>query len=111
MKRLLRHPSRVALSEWLTGEGDAGIDAHIGTCDRCALVLEGLDESGFEHSALGDALAAALAPPTGLTDRLEKKVISKLSNREMLDIIVDLFGAGLDTTKILLSEDDPRDSH
>ena len=42
-----------------------------------------------------------------LADRLEKRVTAKLSSRPVLNVVVDLFGAGFETTRLLFIEDDP----
>jgi len=103
-----RHPTDDALMHWLADEGepDEKVDAHLDSCDRCAEVVEGL-ASG--DKAIGDALALVLAPPPDLTDRLEQKVAASLSSRQIIDVVADLFGAGFETSRLLLSEENNDD--
>ncbi len=104
-----RHPKRRALQAWLAGDTPpqegAELDAHLASCRQCAATLEDLDATG--DLAIGDALAAVLAPPTGLSDRLERKVTARLDSRVVFDVVSDLFGAGLETSRLLLTEEPP----
>jgi hypothetical protein len=98
-----RHPGNVALGRWLAGGSDNDVERHVDSCQRCASVLEDLDESaGLE---IGDALAQALAPPDDLTERLVAGVNARLSSRQVMGVVADLFGAGIETTRLLLIED------
>ncbi len=100
-----RHPSTAVLDGWLNGEGDADLDLHIGSCSRCAALLEELDATdGGPDSSLGESLALALAPPEGLSERLEEGIADRLSSREVLDVVADLFGAGLQSAALILTE-------
>ncbi|MDH3679269.1 MAG: hypothetical protein OEV40_04885 [Acidimicrobiia bacterium] len=99
----LRHPNRDTLVRWLNGESDANLDLHVDTCQRCASNLEALESDA--ESDIGDALAEALAPPDDLTARLTEGVAAKLSSRQVMDVVADLFGAGLETTRLLLIEE------
>ncbi len=99
----LRHPRTTALQEWLLGAVDDDVEDHVGTCQRCATALEELDTQ--EEVAIGDALAEALAPPEDLTERLVAGVNARLSSRQVMGVIADLFGAGIETTRLLLIED------
>ena len=54
----LRHPGKVALQQWLAEGDDVDVDRHVGTCQRCAAILEELDASG--EAPIGEALAEAL---------------------------------------------------
>jgi anti-sigma factor RsiW len=103
----LRHPSRSVLQDWLTGEieatSTAGVERHLDVCARCAATLEALEPQ--PESRIGDALAIVLAPPADLAQRLEQGVAAKLSSRQMMEVVADLFGAGLETTRLLLIED------
>jgi hypothetical protein len=55
-------------------------------------------------------LAVALASPPDLTQRLERAVAAKLSSRQIMEVMADLFGAGVETTRLLLMEDVDDDS-
>ena len=83
-----RHPSKKTLREWLAGEGSSEIDAHLDTCQRCSETLEQLD--GSDDLDIGDALAAILAPPSDLSDRLERRVAARLDSRMMFGVVTDL---------------------
>jgi len=101
-----RHPNRRALRAWLAGEPSDGLDTHLASCRRCAGILEELDAEG-DPTAIGDALALVLAPPSDLSARLERRVTARLDSRVMFDVVSDLFGAGVETTRLLLTEDPP----
>lgn len=103
-----RHPSMVDLRQWLAsdgGEPDDTITEHIDSCSRCASLLEELESQDEPNPNLGEALSAALAPPTDLTDRLMEAVSNQLSSRQMLGVVADIFGAGLQTSRMLLVEE------
>ena len=93
----------MVLEQWLAGdERVADVDRHVTTCQQCATELETIEAP--TGSSIGDALAEALAPPAGLAERLESGVTERLTSRQVLDIVADLFGAGLETTRLLLIE-------
>jgi hypothetical protein len=100
-----RHPSRKALREWLEGTEpvNAKVDAHIANCSTCAAEIETLDLT--EDLSIGDALAAIYQAPADLSDRLERRVVARLDSRVVLDVVTDLFGAGIETSRLLLTED------
>jgi len=97
-----RHPHTVALERWLSGHIDHEVDQHVDRCHRCAAILEELDAS--TDFALRSALTEAFAPPDNLTERLVAGVNAELSARQVIDVVADLFGAGIDTTRLLLTE-------
>lgn len=100
------HPSKKALRGWLYDpEGDPALDDHLATCVKCSNTLEVL-ELVEADAGIADALALVLTSPTGLTERLEERVVARLSSREVLGVLGDLFGAGLETTVLLMSEGD-----
>lgn len=107
----LRHPSKALLRDWLTGEIEPDttdtVERHLDTCARCAATLEALEPA--PETPLGSALAIVLAPPDDLARRLEEGVTAKLSSRQMMEVVADLFGAGLETTRLLLTEGDDDD--
>ncbi len=106
-----RHPSKRALREWLDNaelrtpeeEADSSIDTHLDTCHRCAAVLDDMAEGA--QPTLNDALAAFYSAPPDLSDRLERRVTERLDSRVVLDVVSDLFGAGIETSKLLLMEE------
>lgn len=107
----LRHPSKAVLRDWLTGEIEPDttvtVERHLDTCARCAATLEALEPA--PETPLGSALAIVLAPPSDLAQRLEEGVTARLSSRQMMEVVADLFGAGLETTRLLLIEGDDDD--
>lgn len=112
----LRHPSKAVLRDWLTGEIEPDttdtVERHLDTCARCAATLETIEpvaETPLGPEALGSALAIVLAPPSDLAQRLEEGVTARLSSRQMMEVVADLFGAGLETTRLLLIEGDDDD--
>jgi anti-sigma factor RsiW len=111
-----RHPRNTDLQAWLTGPTDPGVEAHVATCPRCAARLEELEEVAHPATGAGEpgggvaaALTQALAPPEGLTERLVAGVNARLSSRQILGIAADVLAAGLETTRLLLFEDDADD--
>ena len=99
-----RHPSKRALREWLAGEIDADVDRHVSTCDRCSNDLESL-ASAETDSSLRDALLAVLDPPEDLVPRVEAGVIARLESRKVLGYVADVFGAGWETSRLLLTDE------
>jgi hypothetical protein len=104
---MLRHPNDQVLQRWLNGEGDNDLDEHVTTCQRCATNLERLEPPS--EDAIGEALAELLAPPVDLTERLQQGVAAKLSSQQVMNVIVDLFGAGFETSRLLMTGDDDDD--
>ncbi len=101
-----RHPSKRALRDWLLGEASVDLQAHLDECEKCAETLEHLEkDEGL--GGLAETLALVLAPPSDLTERLESGVSARLDSRMLAGIVFDLFQAGIETSRILLS-DDPR---
>lgn len=98
-----RHPSKRALREWLDNAESSSVDKHLETCQRCTSILEELDSQA--GPSLSDALAAVYSPPPDLSDRLERRVAARLDSRVVLDVVSDLFGAGIETSKLLFTED------
>ena len=101
----LRHPSRERLAEWLNGEpaDTEDLDAHIDTCQRCSTVIEAL-AGQTEVPSLSVALSRVLSAPADLPQRLEERVAAKLSSREVVGLMAELFGAGLETGRLLIVE-------
>lgn len=97
------HPTKRALRQWLAGDVDARIDDHVGTCQRCANVLEEFAQPS--DPALAEVLALAFAPPVDLPGRLHERVTARLDSRVVFDIVSDLFIAGLETSRLLITED------
>jgi hypothetical protein len=104
--RRFRHPARDELRAWLDG-ADNGIDDHVATCDRCATLLEELASPPVP--AIAQALAEVYEAPSDLAERLERRVTDRLDSRVIIEVVADLFGAGLDTSKLLLTEEPPHD--
>jgi len=99
-----RHPSKRALREWLTGDIDADVDRHVSTCERCSNDLEALAAADVD-SSLRDALLLVLDPPADLVLRVEAGVIAQLESRKVFGYFADVFGAGWETSRLLLTEE------
>lgn len=99
----IRHPGRSALQAWLSGADDQDLERHLDDCQRCANTLEELDAT--DAPTIGAALADALSPPGDLTERLVAGVNEKLSSRQIMGVVADIFGAGLETTRMLIIEE------
>jgi hypothetical protein len=105
------HPSRDRLKRWLNAaEGDdPKLDAHLETCGRCAAVIEALAEDGG-GATISQALLDVLSGPPGLSTRLEQQVVARLGSREWLGLMAELFGAGVETGRMLIEEPPSRDA-
>ncbi len=102
--RRFRHLSRATLNGWLEGSIDEPtIDEHLATCERCAIALEELEAPA--EPELGAALAFVYRAPGDLTERLERKVTNRLDSLVLFDLAADLFGAGVETSKLLMTEE------
>lgn len=104
-----RHPSKRALRDWLAGDTNESVDQHVTTCDRCSTDLEAL-ASADTDSSLRDALLAVLDPPPDLVPRVEAGVIARLESREVLGYFADVFGAGWETTRLLVTDQHPNET-
>lgn len=104
-----RHPSRDALLAWLAGEDDhhSDLDNHLATCNRCATTLEELESPSGNGNHVVAALAAVYRAPIDLSERLERRVVDRLDSQVILDVMTELFGAGLETGRLLLTEEAP----
>lgn len=98
-----RHPPKRALRDWLGGAIDADVDRHVSTCPRCSSDLEAL-ASAETDSRLRDALLTVLDPPEDLVPRVEAGVTARLESRKVVGYVADLFGAGWETTRLLLTD-------
>ncbi len=124
MARFL-HPNKRALRQWLEDEASTPdeiqannkVDQHIATCERCASSIEALsaelpskgeataEVAGDASPTIQQALGTVLASPADLSERLERKVTARLDSRIMFDVVSDLFGAGVETSRLLLMEE------
>ena len=98
-----RHPSDTVLAEFLGGADDPQVESHVEGCSRCADVLEALAEPADELSA---ALGEVLSGDQSLPDRVLVRVAKSLSGRETAEAFFDLFGVGVETAQVVLSEGD-----
>ncbi|MFV0257256.1 MAG: anti-sigma factor family protein [Acidimicrobiales bacterium] len=109
-----RHPSHTELETWLNGDDgpqprryDAeAVDRHLRTCERCAATIERLASADTEEDEeVGSQLSLLLAPPPDLNDRLERRVADALNSRQVFGVVADLFGAGLETSRMLFIDE------
>ena len=99
-----RHPSKDRLRNWLSGaDSDADLEEHIDDCDRCAAVIEALGDDALSVP-LSSALAQVLEAPADLSSRLEQQVQERLGGREVFGLMAELFGAGVETGRMLIVE-------
>ncbi|MEM7340913.1 MAG: hypothetical protein AAF467_19810 [Actinomycetota bacterium] len=93
------------LQRWLAGDPDVELDIEfdMATLDQFTDELDAMDAE--DDDQLSDALALALAPPGDLSQRLVAGVEARLSSRAVFGIVADVFGAGLQTSRLLLFED------
>lgn len=84
MSRSFLHPSKRRLAAWLE-HGDADIDEHIDTCERCATKIEALSKP---TPPIGDALRAMLEPPPDLQPRLRTGIARKLQAQDDLEFLL-----------------------
>ncbi len=117
----LFHPNKRALRQWLNDEATTDkerqandkVERHIATCERCASTIESMSAKPAENPGIDlteevgirQALGTVLASPEDLTERLEQKVTARLDSRIMFDVVSDLFGAGVETSMLLLMEE------
>jgi hypothetical protein len=96
------------LGAWLNGAigDDPQLESHIDNCDRCSSVIEAIAEAD-RSEPLAMALAQVLAPPHDLPARLEAQVSQQLSGRELVGLMAELFGAGLETSRLLIVDPPP----
>ncbi len=98
-----RHPSKEQLRDWLfSADGDdPKLEEHIDDCSRCSAVIIALGEAEGEDSVAA-ALSQVLAAPPDLPVRLEAQVSQRISGREFLGLMAELFGAGVETSRLLI---------
>lgn len=97
MRRRVWHPSRRRLKGWLD-HGDASLDVHLTTCERCATRLEDMSQPA---GSLGDALRTMLAPPADLHPRLRAGISRKVQTREDLKLLFELMGIPWQTAQAM----------
>ena len=103
-----RHPSKKRLREWLSAEHAevSALDDHLARCVRCSNELETMARAESD-GLIRLALVEVLSPPPGLSERVETKVVERLDSRQVFGFMADLFGAGLDTVRLLTVDDGP----
>ncbi|MEM8922809.1 MAG: hypothetical protein AAGD35_04845 [Actinomycetota bacterium] len=101
----LRHPDPETLRHWLAGQINGDVDRHVGTCQRCAALMEEFDDDSGPDEALKAALSHVLSPPEDLTQRLIDGVNDRISSRQIMSLVADVFAAGLETSRMLLVEE------
>ncbi len=104
-----RHPTNAALRRWLDTESVEElpeVSAHVDRCSRCAAKIEALDDVVGEEPGIAAALISLLEPADGLAARIEHGVNDRLGSRQMALVLGDLFAAAVETSKLLLTEED-----
>jgi len=100
----LFHVSKKNLKRWLDGEENPKIEKHLNSCERCFNIIENMD-SDLPEVGLNEALAEALAPNDEFVDQLEGRVSKRLESREVLSVMSGIFASGIETTRILVTEE------
>lgn len=100
---MTRHPSDVSLREFLHGGDDEKVEAHVEGCERCADSLEAISDPSNDLSA---ALDDFLAGDQALPERVLVRVAKSLAGRETAEAFFELFGVGVETAQVVLSEGD-----
>lgn len=99
-----RHPSHEVLARWLEEGDPPAVTAHVEGCGRCANRLESIE--GGPLAALRPALEDALVVPDELVGRVRTKVAEVRPQAEALRTVLDLFGSGWETMRLLSEGDD-----
>ncbi len=103
---MIGHPSKRQLRAWLLGESNDKLDEHLSSCERCASVIENMDEPRTD-GLIAETLSRVLEPPPDLTSRIELRVAERLDSRQVVGYVAEMFGAGLETSKLLLTDEPP----
>lgn len=105
------HPRRALLERWLDDRlapsAAARVGSHVEGCDRCSQLLIDRADAGDAapaQPALGAALRAVLGPPEGYTERAVATVDRRRSEPSMLAVLADLYGAGVETIRLIASD-------
>ncbi len=101
---IIGHPSKRHLRAWLLGESNDQLDEHLTDCDRCASIIENMEEPRTD-GLIAETLHKILEPPVDLTDRIEVRVAERLDSRQVVGYMAEMFGAGLETSKLLLTDE------
>ncbi len=101
---IIGHPSRRQLRAWLTGESSDRLDEHLADCERCAAVIENMEEPRTD-GLIAETLHKILEPPGDLTDRIEVRVAERLDSRQVVGYMAEMFGAGIETSKLLFTDE------
>ncbi len=101
----LFHPSNKRLARWFeSGDDDEGLEQHVENCERCSDELERI---ASDEASLPSALAAVLQPTPGLEGRMEQRLGGAMLAREDLRLMLQMFGSGAHTARILLEPPPP----
>lgn len=102
----LFHPTQRFLLRWADGARVPLTDRHVGRCPRCSARLEAMTTL---DSPMLDVLHEVLKPPPDLLPRLREGLQARMLDHETATLMGELFGAGLETTRLMLKEDDHDD--
>lgn len=95
---MARHPNKRQLLQWLEGEAEE-LDAHIDTCEKCALTLDELEASA--EADLKPALLSLLAPPDDLEDRISERIAARVQSRQDIALFSSLLGVSVETGRVV----------
>ncbi len=101
---MIGHPGKRQLRAWLHGESTDRLDEHLSSCERCASVIENMEEPRTD-GLIAETLHKILEPPGDLADRIEVRVAERLDSRQVVGYMAEMFGAGLETSKLLLTDE------
>jgi hypothetical protein len=103
---MIFHPSRRFLLRWADGARARWTDHHLGRCDVCSARLDAMTTL---DSPMLDVLREILKPPPDFLGRLRTGLQAKMLEHETATLMGELFGAGIETTRLLLEGDDTVD--
>ena len=100
----LFHPSKKDLISWFKGESQPKVEGHLKNCDRCTSVIEKMDSPAADI-IIEEVLTEVLGPNKEFVDQLEGRVLHRIESREILTIMSGIFASGIETTRILVTEE------
>ena len=107
----LTHPSGSKLRAWLEDlVPSPAVTTHVESCERCASKLMELAEADVAPLAdvapVAEAVTAAWAPPSDLTERVIRRIDAAERNRRDLEVVLGLFSVATETASLMLPGDE-----